>query len=112
MVGNYSDDVIMADNDRAVKVLTRAIRTGIGKFSLNLARCNYSQLRESILDRFHQENSSFDLEELTLSPQATRLFEEIETVLRHREKTPSALIILGLEQVESLETLFSNFSFY
>jgi len=106
MVGNYSDDVIMADNDRAVKVLTRAIRTGIGKFSLNLARCNYSQLRESILDRFHQENSSFDLEELTLSPQATRLFEEIETVLRHREKTPSALIILGLEQVESLETLF------
>ncbi|NCR43281.1 MAG: hypothetical protein GPJ09_02710 [Microcystis aeruginosa SX13-01] len=110
MVGNYSDDVIMADNDRAVKVLTRAIRTGIGKFSLNLARCNYSQLRESILDRFHQENSSFDLEELTLSPQATRLFEEIETVLRHREKTPSALIILGLEQVESLETLFSNFN--
>ena len=110
MVGNYSDDVIMADNDRAVKVLTRAIRTGIGKFSLNLARCNYSQLRESILDRFHQENSSFDLEELTVSPQATRLFEEIETVLRHREKTPSALIILGLEQVESLETLFSNFN--
>lgn len=110
MVGNYSDDVIMADNDQTVKVLTRAIRTGIGKFSLNLARCNYSQLRESILDRFHQENSSFDLEELTLSPQATRLFEEIETVLRHREKTPSALIILGLEQVESLETLFSNFN--
>ena len=46
MVGNYSDDVIMADNDRAVKVLTRAIRTGIGKFSLNLARCDDSQLRE------------------------------------------------------------------
>lgn len=110
MVGNYSDDVIMADNDRAVKVLTRAIRTGIGKFSLNLVRCNYSQLRESILNKFRQENSNLDLEELKLSPQATRLFEEIETVLRHREKTPSALIILGLEQVESLETLFSNFN--
>jgi tetratricopeptide (TPR) repeat protein len=87
-------------NDRSLNRLVRAITLSQGNFSLILARCNYGQLRDQMVEQLKAQ-CSVPIRELHLSRSIKTLYTTIEADLE-KEK-PAALMIFGLEQVEAIE---------
>ncbi|MGQ4646662.1 WD40 domain-containing protein [Lyngbya aestuarii] len=94
----------MNDNHNSLNTLLRAISWSGGSFSLILARCNYSKLREKIVTQL-QEQPDLEIRQLVLDKSSKTLSAAIEKVLN--QKQPNALIISGLESVNELEQLLS-----
>lgn len=109
---------IAVHNQRSLKTLTRAIEMGRGKFSLIVVRCNYESLQEQIL-QLVRERSPREIENFLVPQSAISLYRTIKEYLG--DKSPDALMVLGLESIKSLELLlqsanrlrdrFRNFSF-
>lgn len=97
------------DNQRQLTALINNIRANMGKFKLILARCEYSELRRQVLKELCADDS-LNIEQLTLSSQMTNLFDEIQRFLKIKESQNfSALMILGLEEIDDLDMLSENF---
>ncbi|MGK7898244.1 MAG: hypothetical protein AB4372_32655, partial [Xenococcus sp. (in: cyanobacteria)] len=98
------------NNQRKLQALIKEIRLNSGKFKLILARCEYKDLRKSVLEELVKDKSLL-VETLDLSPEVNNLFNEIQDFLSGRKtQSLSALMILGLEEIDDLETLFANFN--
>lgn len=89
--------------------LNRAIsKSGGIFFSLITVICNYKKLREITISNL-DDLCPVEIKKLRLSPDTTNLFKAIETQLKKwGEEQPSAVMILGLEKVQDLETLLAN----
>ncbi len=93
-------------NDRSLRTLNRAITLSMGrKFSLILVRCNYSHLRQTILQQLREQCPPLEFRELELPHSAQKLFDIIKGEIEN-EQLP-ALMVLGLEQVSHLDNLLT-----
>ncbi|MDJ0589254.1 MAG: hypothetical protein QNJ72_04545 [Pleurocapsa sp. MO_226.B13] len=89
--------------------LNRAISKASGQhFTLITVSCNYEQLREDILSHLLKQ-CPVEIKILELLPETKNLFNAIKSQLQKwGEEKPSAVMILGLEQVHDLESLLAN----
>ncbi|MEQ9626028.1 nSTAND1 domain-containing NTPase [Coleofasciculus chthonoplastes] len=105
---------IAAENDRALQSLIRVMRfVSRRRFSLVLVRCNYARLREEMLERLRQD-SPVAFQVLRLAADEQRLYTKIKTEFGDRAacsegtyRETSALMVVGLEQVQNLPGLLS-----
>jgi hypothetical protein len=93
---------IAACNDQALNTLTRSLTHSQGRFSLILARCNYTCLRSQILHLLHKR-CSLNLFELTLDSSAQTIYTAIHHQLGNQQ--PDAVLVTGLESVGDLDDL-------
>ncbi|BDI14893.1 hypothetical protein ANSO36C_06950 [Nostoc cf. commune SO-36] len=92
----------MPDNERSLRTLARTLKLTQKRFSLILVRCNYTSLREQILQRLRQECTA-EFTELVLPSSTTKLYSSI--LQQVENQPPAALMILGLESVQALDDL-------
>ncbi len=96
-------------NERSLSTLARAIAFAQGRFSLIVVRCNYSRLREDLLQKLREQcvepysNTPLSFRELVLPKSAKTLYTAIQTELQSEQ--PLALMVLGLESVIHLDEL-------
>lgn len=103
---------VEADNARSLNTLIRAITLPQDQFALILVRCNYTQLRNRIVQQLH-ERCPIPLHELALPESAKTLYTTIQTELQNGKngtiaKTeeshpPQALMVFGLESVAAID---------
>ncbi|MGK7894330.1 MAG: hypothetical protein AB4372_12090, partial [Xenococcus sp. (in: cyanobacteria)] len=94
---------ISEDNQNVLKDLSWAIEADRGQFSLKLAHCNYSNLREQIIEQL-QNISTVPIQLIKLEPTDTTLYTKIQDQIEIAGK-PVALMVTGLESVKDLEEL-------
>jgi WD40 repeat protein len=92
-----------AQNQEALQTLQRALRLSEGLFSLILARCNYAQLRSSVVEQLQSQAVSFCLIQLPTS--VKQLYTPIKEQIG--DEQPPALMVFGLESVQALDELLS-----
>jgi len=105
---------IAAENDRALQSLIRVMRfVSRRRFSLVLVRCNYARLREEMLERLRRD-SPVAFQVLQVAADEQRLYTKIKTEFGDRAacsegtyRETSALMVVGLEQVQNLPGLLS-----
>ncbi|MDJ0599478.1 MAG: hypothetical protein QNJ37_11625 [Crocosphaera sp.] len=100
---------MMVSNEETLQHLIRSIELCKGRrFSLIMVRCNYHALRDAILDKLRDYYKKA-IQEVRLAPSRQNLFKtiqkEVEEVKKLKNKTPDALMILELEEVEQLDEL-------
>ncbi|MEW6495422.1 MAG: hypothetical protein AB1589_23320 [Cyanobacteriota bacterium] len=100
-------DNIIADNEDSLQTLIRAITLSQGEFSPILVRCNYSHLREQIVQQL-REQCPIKIHELILDESVKTLYSTIEKVLKDKQQgrgvaSVPALMILGLESVDAID---------
>ncbi|MCL1467184.1 eIF2A-related protein [Argonema galeatum] len=89
-------------NDESLRTLVRAIEFSQGQFSLILARCNYTNLRQRLMQQL-RELCPIELRELVIEPSAKNLYTAIR---EDSKKSPQqAIVISGLELAISLDAL-------
>ncbi|HIK27852.1 MAG: hypothetical protein N3E45_11905 [Oscillatoriaceae bacterium SKW80] len=115
----YPRESSQSHNQRALKILARAITLSQGQFSLILARCNYAELQERMVqqlreylqnrkkdsDRF-EETAATEIKEIILSELASSLYNSIQENVQ--AQPPQALMIFGLESVRNQERLLAS----
>lgn len=101
----YDTQQTTTQNERSLTRLIRSIALSQGQFSLILVRCNYARLRLQILQQF-QEKSPISTQQIVLSQSVTTLYTTIASEIEG--STPKALMVLGLETVESLDHLLNS----
>ncbi|MEG3894602.1 MULTISPECIES: hypothetical protein [unclassified Microcoleus] len=89
-------------NERSFSTLMRALRLSQGYFSFVLVNCNSLALRQEIVDRL-QATCVQKPQQLFLPASATTLYTTIAAELDGEQ--PPALMLLGLESVESIDRL-------
>jgi hypothetical protein len=94
--------------DRPFKILCRAISFSQGEFSLILAHCNDLQQRQELVKEL-REQSSVPVRAIVLPNTTQTLYTSIFDRLNGQE--PSALTILGLESVRSLDDVLISANF-
>lgn len=96
-------------NERALQTLERAILLSEGQFSLVLVRCSYGRLRQTVLARIATrsgEGQPFErVASLVVPPPTKTLYPLVAA--SQGGCPPRALMLLGLETVDSLETVFA-----
>jgi WD40 repeat protein len=92
-------------NDQALQELAWAIEASSGEFSLTLAHCNYVRLRQQLIERL-QILCSPRIQTISLQPTTTTLYTAIQETLQG--KTPTALMVLGLESITNLPQALSS----
>ncbi|WP_353932415.1 hypothetical protein WJM97_07485 [Okeanomitos corallinicola TIOX110] len=91
-------------NERAFRSLTRAISFSQGEFSVVLVCCNYGRLRDAILEKLTAIDwKSGNVQTIFISQNSLSLYTNVH--LQQLDDKPAALIILGLESVESIDDL-------
>lgn len=93
----HSSGAKKVNNEKCLRELAWAIAMSQGQFSLILARCNYTRLREQLVQHLHKI-CSVPIREITLKPSANQLYSQIQAELG--EEKPSAVMVLGLESVQ------------
>jgi WD40 repeat protein len=93
----HSSGAKKVNNEKCLRELAWVITMSQGQFSLILARCNYTRLREQLVQHLHKI-CSVPIREITLKPSANRLYSQIQAELG--EEKPSAVMVLGLESVQ------------
>jgi len=97
-----------AQNQQSLKKLKRAIAFSQGRFSLILVRCNYTHLREQILEELLSPDAEVHgstprrIQTLVLPKSAKTLY---STIQAESSQQPEALMVLGLESVTALDDL-------
>lgn len=92
-------------NERSFSTLIRAIRLSQGYFSFVLVHCNSLAVRQQIVDRL-QATCVPKPQQLFVPKSATSLYTTIAAEVESEK--PPALMILGLESVESIDRLLSS----
>jgi energy-coupling factor transporter ATP-binding protein EcfA2 len=125
------DQAIEAKNQQALKTLNRAISFSENQFALIVVRCNYTQLRDRIAYQLQQQ-SDLDISTLHLPETAKTLYSTIQTAIAPSEgesarydpklkisptetlreqnpklKTPSCLMLFGLESLVELDEVLT-----
>ncbi|MCV3212363.1 hypothetical protein OGM63_02260, partial [Plectonema radiosum NIES-515] len=103
-----------SENQHSLQRLIRAIALSTNQFALILVRCNYEQLRTSMLEHLRFLTKDINLREIFIQPSTTALHTTIISELFLDNPTvatdslPSAVMISGLESVIDLEDLLTN----
>jgi tetratricopeptide (TPR) repeat protein len=99
-------DDVERSNERSLNTLLRAIQLSQGQFALILARCNYTSLRDRIVQQL-QERASVPIQVITLPEHTKTLF---TTVQREVEIRGQGLGVRGqgLELTQNLELKTQN----
>ncbi|MGB3201296.1 MAG: ATP-binding protein [Nodosilinea sp.] len=97
---------ILAHNRASLTELQRAITLRPHRFSLVLARCNYSRLRRLVVDHLQANADLGDrpLVERSLPAQVPTLLQVLTA--EPLTPNPAALIVTGLEQVQTITAVF------
>ncbi|HEY9726092.1 MAG TPA: hypothetical protein V6D50_06550, partial [Chroococcales cyanobacterium] len=95
-----SNEEIAAENEESLKTLIRAITLSQGEFSPILVRCNYTHLRERVVQQL-REQCPINIHELVLDESVKTLYTTIEQALNNQQ--PDALMVFGLELVEAID---------
>ncbi|QXE25258.1 hypothetical protein B6N60_03972 [Richelia sinica FACHB-800] len=104
MSHQYQPEDVDIENEGNLQILNRAITLSQGDFSLILLRCNYSFIREQIVQKL-QARETTDIITINLPPHIKTLYTNIaEQFLNHQ---PSALMVLGLESVENIDIVLT-----
>ncbi|MBD1826573.1 hypothetical protein NDI47_25795 [Microcoleus vaginatus GB1-A2] len=98
-------DTAAQQNKSSLQTLSRALRMSQGQFSLILARCNYSAMREEIVRQLREE-SGIEIREIVLPPSVKTLYTTIETKISCSH--PPALMVFGLESVSAIDRLLTS----
>lgn len=94
--------ILTPENQRGIKSLSRAIAFSQGQFSLVLVACNYADLRHQVIEKLQTELSSeYDLREVEVPKRVISLYSTLHAEIG--DSQPSALLILGLESIETLD---------
>jgi len=92
-------------NERSFSTLMRALRLSEGYSSFVLVNCNSLAWRQQIVDRL-EATCTHKPQQLLLPKSATTLYTTIAA--EADSEPPPALMILGLESVESIDRLLSS----
>lgn len=92
---------MVAHNQAALAELKRAITLRPNRFSLVLARCNYSRLQRLMVDHLQTQTP---LVERSLPPHVTTLLQALTPPAA--EPLPAALMVTGLEQLQNAVAVF------
>jgi WD40 repeat protein len=101
---NLSEN-ILGYNDQALQELAWAIEASSGEFSLTLAHCNYTRLRQQMIERL-QNLCPVEIHVISLKSTTTTLYTAIYEELQG--KNPAALMVLGLEFISDLPQVLSS----
>lgn len=100
-------------NERSLARLVRAISLSQGQFSLILAGCNYSGLQRQTVGKLQERlweretgQKSLEIQTLTLSADVVTLYSTLKDAIA--DPPPSALMVAGLDGVESPDALLSS----
>ena len=83
-------DTAAQQNQSSLQTLSRTLRMSQGQFSLILVRCNYSAMREEIVQQL-RENSGIEIREIVLPTSVKTLYTTIETEVADNQ-TPLKLV--------------------
>ena len=114
MTWQLTDASKQSENQYSLQRLIRAIALSKNQFALILVRCNYLQLRSSMLEHLRFLTKDINLREIFIQPSTTALHTTIlsELFLENpavaTDSLPSAVMISGLESVTHLEDLLTN----
>ncbi len=101
----YDSQQTTTQNERSLTRLIRSISLSQGQFSLILVRCNYARLQLQILKQF-RDKSPIPIQQISLSQSVKTLYTTISSEIEG--SVPSALMVLGLETVKSLDHLLNS----
>ncbi|PSB34292.1 hypothetical protein [Stenomitos frigidus] len=76
---------VQVENERSLDTLVRAITLSQHQFALILVRCNYTKLRERMVEQL-KERCPFPIQEYTLPESTTTLYTRIRTKLEDNEQ--------------------------
>ncbi|NEQ65399.1 MAG: hypothetical protein F6K21_07860 [Symploca sp. SIO2D2] len=96
---------LTAENQTELEELGFTLEAFQGQFLLIFAQCNYDTLRSRLIQLI-QESSPLDIHTITLHPNDTALYQRIQRDLQGQQ--PQALMVLGLESVQSLEKMLAS----
>lgn len=102
---------IANNNQQSLQRLIRSINLSQNQFALILIRCNYSHLRERMLDELRSLSKDINIREIFLQPSTNSLHTTIisQLFLDHpavaMDSLPSAVMVFGLESVIALDDL-------
>ena len=99
----------IALNETQLNTLSRTLRLSEGQFTLLLVRCNYTNLRSSMVQQLRQK-FPLPIRELYLQPSIQNLYGAIQGELGQGEE-PAALMVYGLESVNSLDEVLDATNF-
>lgn len=91
---------IIADNEKSLQILIRAIIFSQGVFSPILVRCNFPQLREQLVQKLHAQ-CPIKISELVLKEPLQTL--DTTTKKAFNNEPPQALMIFGLELQNAID---------
>ncbi len=118
------DQAIQTKNEQALKTLNRAISLSKDQFALIVVRCNYTQLRDRVAQQLQQQ-SDLSISMLRLPETAKTLYTTIQAAIAQSEgevarheipklktqnsklKTPSCLMLFGLESVADIDEVLT-----
>ncbi len=98
-------DKITAKNDRTLKQLSWAIDASQGEFSLILLRCNYRNLRETLLEKL-QGICTGEIRAIEVDRRDRSLYRTVATSTP--KNAPAAIAIVGLEAIDNPELFWGS----
>ncbi len=99
-----SSEEVIAYNQNSLQELAWVLESAQGEFTLILAHCNYTTLREEMVQWLH-DNCTFKIRELTLKASTKKLYTTIREELG--DEHPAALMVYGLEWVSNLDQMLT-----
>jgi WD40 repeat protein len=92
-------------NDRSLQQLAWAIEASGGQFKLILARCNYTKLRDRLLEQL-KEICRVEISILAIQESNRTLYSAIRE--EFGEKVPACVMVVGLESVQDLAQMLTS----
>lgn len=97
----------MVNNQQSLAELAWAIKMAQGQFTPILAHCNYSQLREKMVQEL-REICPVKIPEITLEPGTTQLYSVIRKFQAEAEGEIPGIQIVGLDSVKDIDRLLQE----
>lgn len=92
-------------NEKSLVTIIRAIKLSRQEFSIIFIQCNYSSLRQKIMDELKRIRD-LEIIEIFLSSNTDRLYEAIKQSIQNRD--PSVVIVFGLESVNDVNKVLKS----
>ena len=92
-------------NEQSIAALARTIQLFQDNFALILARCNYSDLKEQIMEKL-RDIIPFEISEVTIEKSTTSLYNSIQDQINNSHH--NVLVIFGLESAENIDQIITS----